>query len=35
VVELVYSILLMIAVVGSLGGWAYRKDRRMRRAREN
>jgi hypothetical protein len=35
VVQLVLSILLMIAVVGSLGGWAYRKDRRMRRAREN
>jgi hypothetical protein len=35
VVELVFSILLMIAVVGSLGGWAYRKDRRMRRAGEN
>ena len=34
-VQLVLSILLMIAVVGSLGGWAYRKDRRMRRAREN
>ena len=33
--ELVFSILLMIAVVGSLGGWAYRKDRRMRRAGEN
>jgi len=25
----------MIAVVGSLAGWAYRKDRRMRRAGEN
>jgi hypothetical protein len=35
VVQLVLSILLMIAVVGSLGGWAYRKDRRIRRAREN
>jgi hypothetical protein len=35
VVQLVFSILLMIAVVGSLGGWAYRKDRRIRRAREN
>jgi hypothetical protein len=34
VLQLVFSILLMIAVVGSLGGWAYRKDRRMRRARE-
>jgi hypothetical protein len=35
VLELVFSILLMIAVVGTLGGWAYRKDRRMRRAGEN
>jgi hypothetical protein len=35
VLQLVFSILLMIAVVGSLGGWAYRKDRRIRRAREN
>jgi len=34
-VQLVFSILLMIAVVGTLGGWAYRKDRRIRRAREN
>ena len=34
-VQLVFSILLMIAVVGTLGGWAYRKDRRMRRAGEN
>jgi len=33
--QLVFSILLMIAVVGSLGGWAYRKDRRIRRAGEN
>jgi hypothetical protein len=33
--EFVFSILLMIAVVGSLAGWAYRKDRRMRRAGEN
>ena len=33
--QLVFSIMLMIAVVGSLGGWAYRKDRRLRRAREN
>jgi hypothetical protein len=35
VTELVFSILLMIAVVGTLAGWAYRKDRRMRRAGEN
>jgi hypothetical protein len=35
VTEFVFSVLLMIAVVGVLGGWAYRKDRRMRRAREN
>jgi hypothetical protein len=35
VVQLVFSILLMIAVVGGLGGWAYRKDRRIRRAGEN
>jgi hypothetical protein len=35
VLQLVFSILLMIAVVGTLGGWAYRKDRRMRRAEEN
>jgi hypothetical protein len=35
VLELVFSIRLMIAVVGTLGGWAYRKDRRMRRAGEN
>jgi hypothetical protein len=35
VIELVFSILLMIAVVGVLGGWAYRKDRRARRAGEN
>ena len=34
-VQLVFSILLMIAVVGTLGGWAYRKDRRIRRAGEN
>jgi hypothetical protein len=33
--QLVFSILLMIAIVGSLGGWAYRKDRRIRRAGEN
>jgi hypothetical protein len=33
--QLVFSILLMIAVVGGLGGWAYRKDRRIRRAGEN
>lgn len=33
--QLVFSILLMIAVVGSLGRWAYRKDRRIRRAGEN
>jgi hypothetical protein len=35
VTELVFSILLMIAVVGSLAGWAYRKDRRARRAAKN
>jgi hypothetical protein len=35
VTEFVLSILLMIAVVGSLGGWAYRKDRQARRAGEN
>jgi hypothetical protein len=35
VAQFVFSILLMIAVVGTLGGWAYRKDRRIRRAREN
>jgi hypothetical protein len=35
VTEFVFSILLMIAVVGSLAGWAYRKDRRTRRAGEN
>jgi hypothetical protein len=35
VTEFVFSVLLMIAVVGGLGGWAYRKDRRMRRAGEN
>jgi len=30
--ELVLSILLMVAVVGTLVGWAFREDRRRRRA---
>jgi cbb3-type cytochrome oxidase subunit 3 len=35
VTEFVFSLLFMIAVVGGLSVWAYRKDRRIRRAREN
>jgi hypothetical protein len=30
--EFVFSIVLMIVVVGSLAGWAFREDRRRRRA---
>jgi hypothetical protein len=30
--EFVFSVVLMIAVVGSLAWWAFREDRRRRRA---
>ncbi len=30
--ELALSILLMVTVVGGLAGWAFREDRRRRRA---
>ena len=32
--ELVLSIALLVAVFGLLGGWAFREDRRRRRAEE-
>ena len=32
--SLALSIVLMIAVLGVLGGWAYRQDRRRRRAED-
>jgi hypothetical protein len=32
--ELALSILLMVAVVGTLVGWAFREDRRRRRAND-
>jgi hypothetical protein len=33
-VQLVFSILLLIIVFGLLGGWAFREDRRRRRAED-
>lgn len=30
--EFVISIVLMVTVVGTLAGWAFREDRRRRRA---
>jgi hypothetical protein len=33
-VQLVLSILLLVAVFGLLGGWAFREDRRRRRAED-
>jgi hypothetical protein len=33
-VQLVFSILLLITVFGLLGGWAFREDRRRRRAED-
>jgi hypothetical protein len=33
-VQLVLSIVLLVVVFGLLGGWAFRKDRRNRRAEE-
>jgi hypothetical protein len=33
-VQLVLSILLLITVFGLLGGWAFREDRRRRRAED-
>jgi hypothetical protein len=33
-VEFMFSIVLLVAVFGLLGGWAFRKDRRRRRAEE-
>jgi hypothetical protein len=33
-VEFVFSIILLVTVFGVLGGWAFRKDRRRRRAEE-
>jgi hypothetical protein len=30
--ELFFSIVLMVAVVGTLAGWAFREDRRRRQA---
>jgi hypothetical protein len=32
--QLVFSIVLLVAVFGLLGGWAFREDRRRRRAAE-
>jgi len=32
--EFVLSILLLVTVFGLLGGWAFREDRRRRRAEE-
>jgi hypothetical protein len=32
--ELVLSVVLLVAVFGLLGGWAFREDRRRRRAEE-
>jgi hypothetical protein len=31
-VELAFSVLLMLGVVGVLAGWAFREDRRRRHA---
>jgi hypothetical protein len=33
-VELLFSIVLLVTVFGLLGGWAFREDRRRRRAEE-
>jgi hypothetical protein len=33
-VEFVLSIVLLVTVFGLLGGWAFREDRRRRRAEE-
>jgi len=33
-VQLVFSILLLVTVSGLLGRWAFREDRRRRRAEE-
>jgi hypothetical protein len=33
-VEFVLSIVLLVIVFGLLGGWAFREDRRRRRAAE-
>ena len=30
-IELVFSIVLLVLVFGLLGGWAFREDRRRRR----
>jgi hypothetical protein len=32
--QLVFSIVLLVVVFGLLGGWAFREDRRRRRAAE-
>jgi hypothetical protein len=32
--QLVFSIALLVVVFGLLGGWAFREDRRRRRAAE-
>jgi hypothetical protein len=34
VIEFVLSIVFLIVVFGLLGGWAFREDRRRRRAAE-
>jgi hypothetical protein len=33
--QLVFSILLLVVVFVVLGGWAFREDRRQRRAEEH
>jgi hypothetical protein len=33
-VQLIFSIVLLVVVFGALGGWAFREDRRRRRAAE-
>jgi hypothetical protein len=32
--QLILSIVLLVVVFGALGGWAFREDRRRRRAAE-
>jgi hypothetical protein len=32
--QLIFSIVLLVVVLGALGGWAFREDRRRRRAAE-
>jgi hypothetical protein len=33
--QLVVSVVLLVVVFGVLGGWAFREDRRRRRAEEH